>query len=56
MTLDEAIAKLVALREVHGGDVEFRVTRPADIEDGVNTPAADVTYHEFGPLKYVEIV
>ena len=56
MTLDEGIAKLVALREIHGGDAEFRVTRATDVEHSVNQPAVDISYEEIGPLKYVEVV
>ena len=56
MTLDEGIAKLVALRDLHGGDAEFRVTKSLDVEHSVNQPAVDVAYEEIGPLKYVEVI
>ena len=55
MTKRELINLLEARTDIPD-DAQIRVTKPTDIEQSVNAPATEISFHEIGPLLYVEIV
>ena len=52
MTVRELIEKLASLP----AEAEVRITVPTNSKKKMNIPATDVTFDEFGPLLYVEVV